>query len=64
MPKRIETSNRLDDAARAGAVGTTCSQLGAFINEVNAQAGKSITAADAAALMTAVSRIRAVLGCG
>lgn len=52
------------DAARAGAIGTACNQLGAFANEVNAQTGKAITSADAAALLGLAMRIRAVLGCG
>lgn len=52
------------DAARAGAIGTACNQLGAFVNEVNAQTGKAITSADAAALLELATRIRAVLGCG
>ena len=51
------------DAARAGAVGTACNQLVAFINEVKAQTGKAISAADAAALLQIAARIRAVLGC-
>jgi len=52
------------EAARAGAVGTACNQLGAFASEVNAQTGKAITAGDSAILLDAVARIRAVLGCG
>jgi beta propeller repeat protein len=52
------------EAARAGAIGTACNQLGAFAAEVNAQAGKAITAQDAATLLAMVARIRVVLGCG
>jgi beta propeller repeat protein len=52
------------DAARVGALGTACNQLGAFAAEVNAQTGKAITTSDAAVLLTMVARIRAVLGCG
>ncbi|MBZ5558643.1 MAG: HYR domain-containing protein [Acidobacteriia bacterium] len=51
------------DAARANAIGNACNVLGAFVNEVNAQTGKAITAADAASLIAAAQRIRAVLGC-
>lgn len=51
--------------ARArGGSGGACGPLGAFVNEVNAQAGKAIGAADAAALVAAAGRIRGVLGCG
>lgn len=42
---------------------TACNQLSAFINEVQAQAGKKIAAADAAALIAVASHIRATLGC-
>ncbi len=42
---------------------TACNQLGAFINEVHAQSGKKISAADAAALIATASQIRATLGC-
>jgi len=34
-----------------------------FINETQAQAGKKISTADAAALIAVAQRIRAVLGC-
>jgi beta propeller repeat protein len=51
------------DAARAGATGTACNVLGAFINEVNAQTGKAITAVDASLLLAVAQQIRSVLGC-
>jgi TolB protein len=50
-------------AERIGAVRAACNVLGAFINEVNAQTGKAIRAADAAALIAAARQICAVLGC-
>jgi hypothetical protein len=40
-----------------------CSTLGAFIHEVNAQAGKKIGAAQAAPLITQAQNIQAALGC-
>ena len=40
-----------------------CGVLGAFIKEVNAQAGKSISNPTAASLIASATRIRAVLGC-
>ena len=52
------------DAARANAIGTACNQLGAFVNEVDAQAGKAISATDAASLRAFAMRVRAALGCG
>ena len=41
----------------------TCSTLSAFINEVKAQTGKSISNPTAASLIASATRIRAVLGC-
>ena len=46
-----------NDAASA------CAKLNAFINEVNAQAGKKITDAQAAAFTTQANDIKASLGC-
>jgi len=40
-----------------------CNQLGAFIHELNAQAGKKVPEAMAAEWIAAAARIRAVLGC-
>jgi hypothetical protein len=50
-------------ALDGGRVGSACNQLGAFIHEVNAQTGKAITSADAAALIAAATQIQAALGC-
>jgi hypothetical protein len=44
---------------KAGACGT----LGAYLNELSAQTGKKVTAAQAASLTAEVNRIRAVIGC-
>lgn len=43
--------------------GNSCALLQAFINEVKAQSGKKITAAQATALVAAAERIRAIIGC-
>ena len=40
-----------------------CNELSAMLNEVQAQAGKGITAEQAADLLAVVTRIRAALGC-
>src|SRR6266576_4319752 len=50
-------------AANAGDVATACARLQDFISETQAQAGKKISTADAASLIAAAQRIRAVLGC-
>jgi hypothetical protein len=41
-----------------------CGPLEAFVNEVNAQQGKSISASDADALVTAATQVMPVNGCG
>jgi len=57
---------KLQGAASAldrGNIEAACGTLGAFLNEVNAQSGKKLTA-DLAAQMTAdATRIRGLLGC-
>jgi len=50
-------------AANAGDFATACVRLQDLINETQAQAGKKISTADAASLIAAAQRIRAVLGC-
>jgi len=46
-----------------GNIQTACGNLGAFLNEVNAQTAKELTAAQAGLLIAEATRIRAVLGC-
>jgi hypothetical protein len=48
----------------AGNLAAACDKLGAFANEVRAQTGKRIDAAEAAELVSQVSAVRASLGCG
>jgi probable HAF family extracellular repeat protein len=47
----------------AGAMTAACNQLNAFINEVQAQSGKKISAIDAGQLIAAVGNIKAAIGC-
>jgi len=57
---------KLQDAANALDTENTeaaCSKLGAFLQEVNAQTGKKLTAAQADLLIAEATRIRTVLGC-
>lgn len=68
LPEGTETSleQKLAAALAALAAGerdAACGLLQALINQVNAQSGKKITAADAAVLIAEAERIRAVLGC-
>ena len=58
---------KLDAAQRAldsGHLGAACGSLGAFLNEVAAQSGKKIDAADAAELTANATATRDPLGCG
>ena len=50
-------------AAKAGNGAATCNQLDAFIGEVQAQAGKALTPAQANQLIAAATTIKAALGC-
>jgi hypothetical protein len=47
----------------AGQTSDTCETLAAFVNEVDAQSGKSIKPSDASALVAAAQQIQAVLAC-
>jgi hypothetical protein len=51
------------EAVTANDVSAACSILSAFISQVKAQSGKSVTTAMATSLITDATRIRAVLGC-
>ena len=51
------------DAAHAGDVISSCNRLTAFINEVSAQAGNSLTTDQAAQLILQAQNIRVALGC-
>jgi subtilisin-like proprotein convertase family protein len=68
LPNDLVTSlgAKLDAAAAALARGSTsaaCGQLGAFVNQVQAQRGKAIPEPAADALLATANAIRAALGC-
>lgn len=52
----------LNDAG-AGNTASVCNQLGAFINETQAQSGKKLTVEQAGQLIAAAEQIKAVIGC-
>jgi hypothetical protein len=54
---------RIQSYVAANDTTDACATLNAFINEVKAQAGKQITASEAASFTTQANTIRAVLGC-
>jgi len=47
-----------------GNVTAACGSLGAFENQVQAKIGKTLTAAEGAALITAANQMQAASGCG
>lgn len=59
----VKLENALS-ALEDGDVESACNLLGAFIHQVEAQAGKKIPASDAASLIEEATSIRAMLGCG
>jgi hypothetical protein len=50
-------------ALRGGDIERACEKLAAFVNETNAQSGKTIAATRATGLVASAQRIRAVLSC-
>jgi len=59
-------SNLLRNVLRAlnnGQFGAACNQMGAFINQVQGQSGKSLTVAQAAQLILSATNAKAALGC-
>ena len=68
LPKGMENSlvtklEHAQAALAAGDIGTTCSLLGAFVNETRAQSGKKLTAEQAAEMVSRADQIRATMGC-
>lgn len=63
LDAKLDAAQSALTAARGGDMLTACNLMGAFINEVQAQAGKSITLAQANLLIAAAMNIKAVLGC-
>ena len=60
-----KVQNALDaiNAARGGSTTSACNLMSAFINNVNGQTGKQLTAAQGAVLIASANQIRATLGC-
>lgn len=68
LPNGIENSLLVKLQAAQAALGSgdlaaVCAKLAAFINEVQAQSGKKIPAADATAVIAAANQLRAQIGC-
>ena len=63
LDAKLEAALDALDSAKAGERATACQKLDAFKNEVQAQAGKSLTQEDADGMITDARRIKAVIGC-
>ena len=53
---KLQNALQALDAANAGNSPSACNRIGAFVNEVSAQAGKDVTTAQAAQLATLATR--------
>ena len=68
LPKGLTTAlnsklNAVLDALDADDTAGACDSLQAFVNQVNAQTGKKLTAGQAASLLTQAQNIESTLGC-
>jgi hypothetical protein len=60
---KLQNALQALDAATSGDTPSACNRLSAFISEVAAQTGKTLTSAQAAQLTSAAQLVRAALGC-
>jgi uncharacterized repeat protein (TIGR03803 family) len=63
LDTKLQDAQAAIAAATSGDFTSTCGYLGAFINEVQAQTGKSISASQASQLIAAATRLKSVVGC-
>ena len=63
LDAKLQNALQALDDANAGDTPSACNRMGAFINEVSAQAGKALTAGQATQLASLASQVRAALGC-
>jgi hypothetical protein len=63
LDAKVQNALAAFEKAKQGDFTSSCSMLNAFINEVLAQSGKAITAAQANQLIAMANQIKAVLGC-
>ena len=60
LTQKLETAQQ---SLEAGNFSAACGQIGAFVNQVEAQSGKKLTTDQAARLIAAAQSIRTMLGC-
>lgn len=63
LDTKLQDAQAALDAARNNNIGTACNLVTSFMNEVSAQSGKSITTAQAQALLNLAIQIKQSLGC-
>ena len=63
LDAKLQNALQALDAANAGDSPSACNRLVAFTNEVSAQAGKAITASQAAQLIALANQVQAALAC-
>ncbi len=63
LDAKLQNAEAAMNAARNGDLAGACSYFGAFINEVNAQAGNKITVSEANQLIVKANQIKRVIGC-
>ena len=63
LDTKLQLAQAAITAVNSGAFSSTCGCLNAFINEVQAQAGKKISLSEASQLITAAAQIKAVFVC-
>jgi len=64
LDAKLRNALRAHEAATVRDRATACNTMAAFVNEVQAQADRSITSGQAQQLVVAAKQIRASLGCG
>lgn len=63
LDAKLQTALEALDDANAGNTPSVCNRMQAFLNEVAAQSGRSLTEAQAAQLTALASQIRTALAC-
>jgi hypothetical protein len=63
LDAKLQNALQALDAANAGDSSSACNRMTAFVNEVNAQAGKAVAPAEASQLIALAQQIRSALGC-
>lgn len=63
LDAKLQNALRALHFANVGDSPSACNRMGAFINEVKAQAGKTLTAGQATQLTSLAGHVRAALGC-